>query len=254
MKSISAYKKVKKARNALYKGSGLTLMTKFYLGLAILMLGIGVAATLDKSSTETDGLYSIMIVNGIWMSMFCYFFRSVLPNQITPKQRAMAKGNATVSELFVQFPVTKKDCVKVSFNEWVFTSLAPIVFGIYFCVASMVIDYLESEKGEIGFMIMTTVVSLAFVEYSSIIAVNHKKKYKNVLTMILLIFYFILIVSSVFLSKLYFMQSFYSLFKFVAGPVGIAMLILVVPIMALLTKVFVLDTSGKEAWIYEIND
>jgi len=253
MKTLSISKKIGKSRNALYKGSGLSWVTILYYCLVLLMVGVCVGASLDKSSVEDGDMFTMLIAQVIWMSLFVYFYRAVLPTQFSAKQRAAFKGNGSISEVFVQFPVTKKDCIKVSLMEWMKCSVPSIVLGIYLCIATMIFDYLSVQKGAIGFMVLMIIISTCFVEFISIISVNSKKDIKTKLYVILFILYFALIISSTFLAMMSFMEKFYDLFKAFSGPIGICLLILVIPVMYLLTKILILDKTGREAWHYENN-
>lgn len=251
MKTWSTSKKILKARNAFYKKSGINLSVYIFKIFPIVMLGFVILATTDMKSLHEDGLYSSLLSMVIWMSLIGFLFVAIIPTKINKKMTAISKGNPNLAVSFSHFPITKIDCLKFSFIEWIKFSIIPFLGVIYLCIATMIFDYLEIVKGEIGFMTLLLCISFALSEFMSIGLINTSEKaYKNA-TIIIYSFYILMLIFGAFLYNISVVSKFINKFEFVAGPIGIVIIILVIPVMYIITKVFVFDRKGKEAWFYE---
>lgn len=250
MKELSSSKKIGKARFALVKTKPY-MVAMIFLILFILLLSVAVIIQMF----EDDYSDTAIIGTSVLSSFLTYSFlavTTVVPRSLSVRQSALIKGNANMYDLFIQFPITKKQLLTKVLKNWALISSIPIVTVLAMCIIPMFYKRAQEINSQIGLIVILTVIILSSIEVIILLLVNCKihKSTSFKVTYIFVsyaIFMFVMTCSD----KAWFLKSI-SGFDIFSGIVGVIILLAVIPVMWIITKKFLIDKKGKEAWHYEI--
>ena len=249
MKELSLSKKIGKARFALVKTKPYILVIILFT-LFMLILSAAIIVQMFEDDYSDIAILGTSILN----SFFTYSFltiTTVVPRSLCLRQSALTKGNANMYDLFMQFPITKKQVLIKVFKNWAITSCIPIATGIASCIIPMFYKRAEQVNPQVGLIVILTTVILVALEAITLLLVNNKlhnsTSFKvTCFVVFYVVFMFFLICSD----KAWFLKHI-SGFSIFSGIVGVIILLCIIPVMWIITKVVVLDKKGKEAWHYE---
>lgn len=249
MKELNSNKKISKARFALTK-------TKPYIATIIIfaLFSLLFPVVLIIQMFEDDYSDTALIGFGMMTAFYSYIvliLTTVVPKCLSAKQSAIIKGNANMYDLFMQFPLTKKQVLTKVFRNWAFSSIVPIATTITLCVIPMFYKRAQDVNSQIGLVVILTALVLATTEVFTLLTVNskiHKSTPFKVTYFIVL--YVVFMFSMLCGDKTWFLNHIGG-FEIFSGIVGVIILLAFVPLMWIITKLLVIDANGKEAWHYE---
>lgn len=249
MKELSTSKKIGKARYALSKSRSYTITIIILIVFSLIFPAGLIIQMFEKDYSETA-----LIGFGFLSSLYTFnllTITTVVPRCMGMKQRTVAKGNANMYDLFIQFPLTKKQVLTKAFKNWSLLSIISIATAITLCVIPMFYKRAQEVNSQIGFIVVTTVFVLITLEVVTILTSNCKF---NRSTPFKVVYFFslygIFMFSMLCGDKVWFLKHIGG-FDIFSGIVGVIILLCIIPLMWIITKVFLLDKKGKEAWHYE---
>ncbi len=245
-RSIS--KKIDSCRKALLSSTNTFFMIVFLLFL--LVFPCFVIIMMFERDSYNSPLCTFSFFSTVF-SLFFYAFISILPVRISFRNKCAINGNSSMYEMFMQFPITKAHIMKKAFQKWCISSSICVATTVAMCVIEMLRNYEKPIDGKVGLAVLINFATLFVIEFLTIISVNNASKalvnVKRFAFVIAYVIYFGLLFSE---HKKWFIDFTYN-FKAFSGITGIIISVSIIPIMWLLTKIFVFDVKGKEAWHYE---
>ena len=246
-----AIKRIAKSQRYLIDGDRKFRFEYIYL-LALLFFAILIIIFgFSNSKVDDRGHYLLMSQSAVFMTI-AYYSVSMLNGFSTNfKQRNAVKGSSSLNDMFAQFPVTKIQCMKYSFNKWAKISLFSVVIWSIAIIQSMIFKYPSQYKGEIGFIVVYVILMQSYSLFIYVFSYKMKRKIRSALSYIMIFFIFLYLFIALFLYKNDTIYSIIKGFKAFSGPLGLACLIINIPLMYLIGKFFVFTNIKSEAWSNE---
>ena len=249
MTKVSSSKKIGKAKFALTK-------TKPYIATIIIFLLISLLFPVALIIQMFEDDYSDTAIAGFGMMTAFYSYivlilTTVIPRCLSAKQNGIIKENANMYDLFMQFPLTKKQVLTKAFKNWAFSSIIPIATSITLCVIPMFYKRAQQINSQVGLVVILTALILATFEIILILTVNNKIHKSTPFKVTYFIVLYAIFMFTMFCGDEQWFLNHINGFDIFSGFVGVVILLAFIPIMWIITKVFLLDKKGKEAWHYE---
>ena len=238
-----AIKKIAKSQRYLVDSDRKFRFEYLYLIVLAVFTACMILFGFNQPEESDKGNYLMLSQTFIFM-MVAYYSVSMLSGFSTNfKQRNTLKGSSSLNDIFVQFPVTKMQCMMYSFNKWAKASMLSIICLSVVILQVMYIPQLSQFKGEIGFIVLALILMQSYSLFVYSFSYKMKTEIRTVLSyiMILLIFFYMFL--SMVLCRFEFIYSMFKCFKAFSGPLGLACLYINIPLMYLIGKLFVFKTK-----------
>ncbi len=200
-----------------------------------------------KSKDNDRGEYILVSQTAMFMTIAYYSVSMMTGFSTNFKQRNAVKGSSSLNDMFAQFPVTKIQCMKYSFNKWAKISLFSAVIWNFVIIQSMLLKRPSLYKGEIGFIVVVIILMQTYLLYVYVFSYKVKIKIRSALLYIMIFFIFFYMFIALFLYKNDTVYLIIKGFKAFSGPLGLAFLNINIPIMYLIGKIFVFTNKKSEA-------
>ena len=242
MAEINSNKKIGKARFALLKSKSY-IITIIILLVCSLVFPAGLIIQMFEDDYSDTALVGFGLMTAFF-SFSIFAFTTVVPVGISKKQRIAAKGNINMYDLFMQFPLTKKQVLSKAFRLWALSSILPIATTIAVCIIPIFYQKAQVLNSQIGLIVVLDFIVLVTIEAVNILASNYKINSSPPFKITLFISVYIAFMFNViFGDKSWFLNAI-SGFDIFSGIVGIIITLCIIPLMWILTKVFLLDKKG----------
>ncbi len=207
--------------------------TLLFFAVLIIIFGF------KKSKDHDRGEYILLSQTAMFMTIAYYAVSMLTGFSTNFKQRNTLKGSSSLNDMFAQFPVTKIQCMKYSFNKWSKISLFSVVVWNFVIIQSMFLKHPSQYKGEIGFIVVAIILMQSYLLYVFVFSYKVNTKIRSALSYIMIFFIFFYMFIALFLYKNDTIYSIIKGFKAFSGPLGLACLNINIPLMYLIGKIFV---------------
>ncbi len=248
------FKKIYRSQNLLLNDGRKFKFQYFFYGIVILLSALFTfICIMNNSGKEFDkGLMLMQSWQIIWCSAFLSQTMGIgIMTQDNNVQVAGIKGCLNANEIYKQFPVTKKQCVKFSYIMTTIMSIFPTIALIIPNVLHIFKPYLQGYAGEIGAINLIFVFYNILCMYAIYFCGNKPRKFQKAMQGVYLTIMFVLIVLLMFLSNISVISNFISKFDFLTGILGIVLLIAMFFINYAIGYFTVFRKKAQEAWSYE---
>lgn len=232
-------------------GTGLRTASIIFFSIFIVFFFVMAVLLLLLDTHADEGIFIVPF----FLACFCgmlFAYSSVLPGNKNKKQRFTLNANVGLYDMCIQFPVTRKMIVKNTLYNYLKIFMPSYLLELTMCIIVFIKGATEKVKGYVGLSVAVVSLLLILIPVFTIIILNTSSKIVKSIKLGLFTGAYVLYFVVLFAMRSEALNKVAQKFAVISGAWGIVIVGCTFPLIIFLTDWLVLNSKGKEAWVYDI--